>query len=129
MSFSQVTFVTRNGRVRTTSVNKCFGEKRNVIYTQHYQLHCFWQRSTHLGVASAICYFYNTNKVNLYVHRLRTRHKFSASRWLGLCLLSMFCLMRFDFQLEALFRHTHTHTYTYIDMHIRIHANKYIQKI
>jgi len=96
VSFSQVTFVTRNVRVKTSIVNTCFGEERSVLYTQHYQIHCFWEHSAHLEVAYAVCHSYNTNKIRLGAHRLLTHYTFSTSRWLGLFLLSMFCLMRFD---------------------------------
>ena len=48
-------------------------ERKEVcLYTQHFQHHCFQKRSAKLGVAYAVCYFYNTNKISLCVHRLRT---------------------------------------------------------
>jgi len=58
-----------------------------MLYTQHFQRHCFRLRSANLGVAYAVCYFYNTNKFSLCVHRLRTHHTLCSKSWTKIMLV------------------------------------------
>jgi hypothetical protein len=44
----------------------------SVLYTQHYQIHCFRQRLAEWGVAYSVCFFYSTNKISLCVRSLWT---------------------------------------------------------